>query len=378
MRKLLITYSLFCCAAPVYAALTITAPVSNMVVMPGQTVTVTVDPGGSKYNFVALVGENPIGAAQPTAAQPYSFSITIPAKIPALGKYTLTAVGNLGASQNDDSAPILLDVERPDQPVGLKAEISYLETSVAEKTNMTVTATYSDGSNFDVTQATATTYLSSNPSVATVSADGIVTAVAPGACKVIIDGMLIIPVVVRAPMQILPLFAAAYPSWTRQFAAPVANPANNTSVRWSVTPAGAGSVDGNGVYHAPQSVAASEFVTVTATSVADSTVSASATVLVSPPIVVAVSPASATLAPSQIQVFQAQLTNDMNDAGDANSGVLWSLTGPGTVLENTPSYFVYQAPAAAPTSAAAQKVTVKAMSITDSSKTATAAITLSH
>src|SRR5208283_4211087 len=70
---------------------------------------------------------------------------------------------------------------------------------------------------------------------------------------------------------------------TQQFTAIVIN-AENQSVTWSSVPAGAGSVGPvSGIYSAPAAVAASQQVTVTATSQADTTASGSATVSLLPP-----------------------------------------------------------------------------------------------
>jgi hypothetical protein len=70
---------------------------------------------------------------------------------------------------------------------------------------------------------------------------------------------------------------------TQQFTAVVTN-TSNQAVTWSNAPVGAGSVDPNsGVYTAPAAVAASQQVTVTATSQADTTASGNATVNLLPP-----------------------------------------------------------------------------------------------
>ncbi len=373
------TAALISLAAAAHAVV-ITSPAAGSLAAPGQTISVTVDPGSTTYKFLTVVGEAPIGFSQLVSAAPYSFNVAIPAGIPALRKYSLTAIGNIAAGTNDISAPLPIDVERADSPVSLKSEIAYLETELGETTNLTLTGYFGDGAHFDVTESSKTTYSSSNPAVATVSATGAVTALSAGACKVVVNGMLVIPVLVRPTVQVFPQFVSTYPSWTRQFTAPVANLTNNTAVRWSISPAGSGSIDSQGVYTAPASVASSEYITITATSVADGTSSATATIRLNPPITATVSPSTVSLPPSQVQVFQAALTNDVNDLGDTNSGVTWSITpqGVGTILAQSNFYFVYQPPASLPVAPPQQKLTVKATSVTDPTKSATAVITLTH
>jgi hypothetical protein len=66
---------------------------------------------------------------------------------------------------------------------------------------------------------------------------------------------------------------------TQQFTATVLN-TSNPAVSWTITPTGAGSIDNTGLYTAPATVPAQSVVTVTATSVADPTKTASAVITV--------------------------------------------------------------------------------------------------
>jgi hypothetical protein len=76
--------------------------------------------------------------------------------------------------------------------------------------------------------------------------------------------------------------ADGWPPQTATFTATVKNN-NNTAVNWSVSPAGAGSIDSNGVYTAPTiAVGLPGSATITATSQADSTKTAHATVTITP------------------------------------------------------------------------------------------------
>ncbi len=141
---------------------------------------------------------------------------------------------------------------------------------------------------------------------------------------------------------------------TQQFTANVTG-TSNTAVTWSTA---SGTVTNNGLYTAP---ATAGTYTVSATSQADTTKSASATITVTaaPVIAVSISPGSASLIGGGTQQFSANVT------GTSNSAVTWSSTG-GAVTTNG----LYTAPATAGT------YSVTATSVADASKSASAAITV--
>jgi hypothetical protein len=78
-------------------------------------------------------------------------------------------------------------------------------------------------------------------------------------------------------VTVSPNNGALSPGQTEQFAAMVVN-SSNTAVTWSLSPAGAGTINSTGLYTAPAAVPASPVVTITATSVADPTKTANAVV----------------------------------------------------------------------------------------------------
>jgi hypothetical protein len=59
-----------------------------------------------------------------------------------------------------------------------------MQLSPGRKGILSVTGVFSDGKDADLTKASRTVYTSDKPSVVTVQAEGIVTAVAPGSAKV--------------------------------------------------------------------------------------------------------------------------------------------------------------------------------------------------
>jgi RHS repeat-associated protein len=144
---------------------------------------------------------------------------------------------------------------------------------------------------------------------------------------------------------------------TQQFTASVAN-AGNTTVMWTISPAGAGTIDQTGLYTAPSwSNIPDQVVTVTATSHADSTKSATATVILEPSI--SVYPASATLHGGQTQGFTVAVANAGNSAAE---NVIWTIS-PAGIGTFTPSggYAEYIAPASFTTQ---QTVTITATTTT--------------
>ena len=146
-----------------------------------------------------------------------------------------------------------------------------------------------------------------------------------------------------------------------QFTATV-NHHTNTAVTWSVSGSGAGSISNTGLYAAPYVIASATTATVWATSVADPTKSASATVTLTP-LSISIAPTTATLGGGQTQQFTATISHH------AQKSVTWSLSGLGS-LSNAG---LYSAPAVVATQSTA---TVRATSVVDPSRWASAVVTL--
>ena len=135
---------------------------------------------------------------------------------------------------------------------------------------------------------------------------------------------------------------------------------SNTAVTWSLSPQ-IGTI-ASGVYQAPAIIASQQTVQVIATSVADSTKTATATVSLIP-VAVTVGPASASLGAGASASFTAAVT------GTSNTAVTWSISpAVGSVAGG-----VYTAPN---TVSSPQTVTIIATSMADSTKTASAAVSL--
>jgi len=164
-----------------------------------------------------------------------------------------------------------------------------------------------------------------------------------------------VTVATTVAVTISPAAASLVSGRSQQFTAAVSG-SSNTAVAWAAT---GGSVSSSGLYTAPS---AAGTYTVTATSVADPTRSASANVTVSTAPVVAVSlaPGSASLSTGGTQQFTASVS------GTSNTAVAWSATG-GSVSSSG----LYTAPSTSGT------YTVKATSAADSTKSASATLTVS-
>ena len=174
---------------------------------------------------------------------------------------------------------------------------------------------------------------------------------------------------------------------TISFGAVVSNDTANAGVKWSVTCgssqcgsfSAASTPSGTATkFTAPASAPKPATVAVTATSLTDSTKSASATITISAPsapITVTLNSPPASLGATTSAALTATVAND-----SANAGVTWSVTcgssqcgsfSPTTTPSGTAT--TYTAPAAPPTPAT---VTVMATSVSDTTKSASASITI--
>ena len=164
-------------------------------------------------------------------------------------------------------------------------------------------------------------------------------------------------------VQVAPAAVTLGPGDTQQFTAEVLH-STDPAVRWSVFPA-LGAISATGLYTAPASLSLSSVVTVSAVSVADGTKIGEAVITLTPRVQVAIAPAAITLFGGQTQQFTATVQ------GAANPAVTWSLS-PATGEISAAG--LYRAPAVI---AAPASVTVRAVSVADPQRAATATVTLS-
>ncbi|MDR3663248.1 MAG: putative Ig domain-containing protein, partial [Mycobacterium sp.] len=160
---------------------------------------------------------------------------------------------------------------------------------------------------------------------------------------------------------------------TQAFAATVAYDATNAGVTWSVTGGGSFSatstLSGVATNYTAASPLTGSTAVVTATSKADPTRSQSVTVTLDAISLNPISPATVTLGTSSSQAF----TDSVNYDG-TNSGVSWSLVGPGSLSASSTSGVTYNSPTTVIGSTTT--ATLMATSIKDPTKSTTATITL--
>jgi len=167
--------------------LQISSPADGAIVSPGQSVNITVtSPAGANLSNIGLIGNAPLGLSDVTASLPAQISIVIPSDI-SCRRYALTAFGVTDSGDLAQSAPINLDVERPDMPISLSSQFQSLTMeAVGQATPMTLLATFSDGSVFDVTESSNIAYQSTNTSIAMVDSNGTTTGVAAGTASILV------------------------------------------------------------------------------------------------------------------------------------------------------------------------------------------------
>lgn len=280
-------------------SLQITSPANGAAFSPGQTFTVSVVPSGG-ITTVFVIGEDPLGASSPQSTAPYQFTFLISTRIRPR-QYKLTAIGEVTPGQPVASSQITITIQRSDSPVSIRAQPSILKLNIGKNGYLRVIGTYSDGSTADLTQAPSTSFVSSAPAIATVTSQGIVTAVAAGSTTILVNGTVQVPVTVAPAAKIAPPQKALYASQSQQFYPTLAD-ASVPSVSWSLNP-GLGSVSGTGLYTAPASITSQQTVALTATSTSNNAISAQSTITLLPQLAMSLSPSSVNLFPSQTVQF---------------------------------------------------------------------------
>ncbi len=160
--------------------LQITSPAEGTVVNPGTMLSVTVtSPANVTFNQVAVIGEDPVGLSSTATSVPAQVSLAIPSDI-SCGQLMLTAEGVTTSGQSVESDAVFVDVEPVNPPRSLSFPLdALLFSGQGEQFRLTIVANFS-GTALDVTRSSYLRFVTSNSNVATVDANGVVTAVAPG------------------------------------------------------------------------------------------------------------------------------------------------------------------------------------------------------
>jgi hypothetical protein len=304
---------------------------------------------------------------------------TAPTTVPSPATVNITAISQADPTKSA-SATITIAA-----PPAITVTVSPKTANVVTLLTQQFTAAVANTSNTAVTwQVNGTA--GGNATVGTISASGLYTApvAVPGANPVTITAIsqadntksdtASVTVVLPVSVAVSPKTISVQSGFTQQFTATVAH-TSNSAVTWQVNGvtsgnATVGTISGTGLYTAPTSVPSSNPVTVKAISQADNTKSDTATVTVTPPVTVAVSPKTATVVTSLTQQFTATVGNT------ANTAVTWQVNGVsgGNATVGTISTTgLYTAPTSVPSS---NPVTVKAISQADNTKSDTATVTI--
>ena len=159
------------------------SPAAGTIVQPGQTVTIRVA-ADSSVQKLALLGEHPLPVSQVVApglgvAQPFEFQVKIPTDIRP-GNYRVAAIATMAGGETV-SERLVLDVEKAEEPARIWVKpATILFSSAGERIPVRVLGAFGDGSQQELTKSSKITYTSADPQIATVSDDGLVTAVGPG------------------------------------------------------------------------------------------------------------------------------------------------------------------------------------------------------
>ena len=180
----------------------ITSPANGAVVYAGHTLLVVVKATPLAFQSVDVGLHAPIGNLWMLTAPPYEFQIPIPANTTS-GPCIIAARGVIGPNHTVWAEFIEVDIERPDSPQSLRNEFSIISSyRVGVTIPLQVTGTFADGSHVDVTRSSRLKWISSDPSVASIDKNGMVTVTGPGTAKITItydDATVVVPVTVPKP-----------------------------------------------------------------------------------------------------------------------------------------------------------------------------------
>jgi len=387
------------------ATVTITAisvsisPASAAVLASGTlqlTATVGSDFNNAGVTWTVTCSSASCGTVSPTSsANGEIVTYTAPGSLPA-GNLTVTVTATSVTDKSKSSSAtvtvpsVALSVSPPTATVIGGSTTTFTATVVGDSTNKGVTWTVScsDTSCGSVSPtATAsgarTTYtappLPANDLIVSITATSVANSLAAASATVTVPAIAI---------DIQPTSASVIATNTQQFTATVANDPSNKGVSWAVscstnscgTLSSSATASGAAVTYTAPGIPTSDLsVTITATSVTDTTKSNSAAITIPAIVVDPISPAGGIIPINATQPFSATVRNDPTSAG-----VNWTLTQNGTdcspacgtvgaasTTSGAPT--TYTAPATLPASAT---VTINASAAADTTKTATATITL--
>jgi hypothetical protein len=134
---------------------------------------------------MAVFGDDVFSFGESTPS-PLQFRISV-ASNALPGKHLIAAAG-LASGVDVEADSVSVDVERSDAPQFVTVELPILKFSgVGDDAPIITYGLFNDGNRINISRSTKTTYLSNDPTVATVSNAGLVTAVAPGKTTIAVN-----------------------------------------------------------------------------------------------------------------------------------------------------------------------------------------------
>ena len=305
---------------------------------------------GTRY-WVALLGLNGQIAFRDATGNCYSETSqqttlsSLPTTWQTGSRWSTCVVSMFGAASLNTASPVSVSVSPTTASVQVGQQQQFTAT-IGGSTNTAVTWKVSGGNITSGGLYTAPASAGSYTVTATSAADSTTSA----------SAVVTVSQPTQVSISISPSTVSLSTGGQKQYTASVSG-TSNTAATWA---ASGGTVTTGGLYTAPSSA---ETYTVTATSAADSTKSASGVVTVSQPaqVSVSLSPTTASLSTGGQKQFTASVS------GSTNTAVTWAASG-GTVASGG----LYTAPSSAGT------YTVTATSTADSTKSASAVVTVSQ
>ena len=379
VKTLWVLLTALICPAVVLASVSVSVSPTTAQVQPGGQVQFAAVVNGSSNSVViwSLTGVNCSGIACGQITNTGLYLAPAIAPVPNVVTVTATSLADLSASA---SAAVIVgsssDVSVSVSPATATVLVGQQQRFVAFVAGTTIT-----GVTWHLVGAAC-----GSSACGTLTPDGVYTAPAtlPSPAQVTVaatsvadpskSGFAVVTVALPVAVSVSPASVQVNAGTQKQFTASVVN-TNNTAVTWSLSGSGCsgaacGTISSSGLYTAPSSVPSPPQVTVTATSVADSTKSSSAVVTVIPPIAVTISPSTAQVLTGSHQQFTANVANT------GNTSVTWSLSGSGcsgSACGSISSSGLYTAPSTVPNPA---QVIVTATSVADPAKFSTATVTV--
>ena len=383
-------------------AIAVSAAPSTATVQAGTTLQLSAeanyDPANAGMTWTVSCLTSPCGSVSPTSTtNDVPVTYTAPGS-PTSANLTVTVTAT---SVTDKTKSATVTITIPSVTVSVapasatvlaSTNGNFIATVFGDATNKGVTWTVSCSTSpcgsvtpTSTASGTATTFtappLPANDLVVTIAATSVANALGAASATVTVPAITV---------GTQPTSATVVATTTQQFTATVANDPSKKGVTWTVSCSAdsCGTLSSNATasgaavtYTAPNIPASDLTVTVTASSVTDTTKSSSATVTVPAIVVQPISPIDGIIPINATQQFVASVSND-----PTNAGVSWTLiqngtncsptcgtVSPTTTSSGAPT--TYTAPATLPASA---DVTLNASAAADTSKSATASITLTN